>query len=84
MRRCCSIFACGAEKRLINLTIDDINLDGCAQALISDDDSLRRCAASVHDSLSVRGKSSTGPHHADITLGYLHVVLLAMQPTFEN
>ena len=63
---------------------DDINMDWCMQALISDDDSLRRYAASVLDSFSVRGKSGTEPQHADITLGYLHIVLLATQPTFEN
>ena len=32
------------RKRLIDLTMDDINLDRCAQALISDADSLRRFA----------------------------------------
>ena len=62
-------------------------MDKRAQTLISDNDSLRRYAASVHDSLSVRGKSSflhTEPHHADITLEFLHVVLHATQPTFEK
>ena len=53
------------RKRLIDLTMDDINMDRCAQALISDADSLRRCAAGVHDPLSVRGRCSflhTEPH----------------------
>jgi len=41
----------------------------------------------VHDSLRVRGKSfflHTELHHDDIMLEYLHVVLIATQPTFDN
>jgi len=83
------------RKRLIDLTMDDINMDRCAQLLIPDDNSLRRYATSVHDSLTkkvengcrVRSKSSflhTEPHHDDIMLGYLPVVLRATQPTYEN
>ena len=43
----------------------------CAQALISVDDSLRRYAASMHDSLAerVEDKWHSEPHHADIILG---------------
>ena len=67
--------------------MDNINLNTCALVLISDDDSLHRYAISVHDSLTVRGKSSflhTEPHHDDIMLEFVHVVLIATQATFES
>ena len=74
-----------------NNDCDDINMDKYAQTLISDGDSLRRHAASVHDSLCVadvcfdfKAAVLWTADHADIMLGYLHVVLLATQPTLKK
>ena len=67
--------------------MDNINLNTCDLVLISDDDSMGRYAIGVHDSLTVRGKSSflhTEPHHDDIMLEYVHVVLISTQPTFDS
>ena len=67
------------------------NMDRCAQTLISDGDSLRRYVGSVHDALCLTDNGFEfeaailwTADHADTTLGYLHGVLLATQPTFEN
>ena len=52
------------RKRLIDLTMDDINVDRCAQALISDADSLRRFAA--HQLLSQHISSVYGASVSEV------------------